>query len=295
MHLSPQSSLTPAGFAFRFNGVRTLPRIGLDPETILVNESPGRLALMEVEAQATVNPATGGPAAVVSREHKERMEVAGLTTWDPFGYFILVLAAAIRRHAHLFMSGGLAAEMANMLAQAFPALVAAAERAQLYEVLAPTLRELLREGVSIRNLRRILELLLHQKDRDPNSSVIDYAASVRSGLADQIAYKVARNTETLVAYVLDPEIEDALIGVRHGISADWSDETVTERFRDAVFDELTDLPQAAQTPAILTEPRVVRAVRTSLQHEFPHVTVIDYHELPAHYTVQPVASISWGY
>jgi flagellar biosynthesis protein FlhA len=299
MHVEYDRSLRPAGFAFRFNAVRTLPRIGLDPETILVNDTTERLALMNVEGRPTVNPGTYQPAAIVAREHRESLEDAGLTVWDPFGYFILALATAIRRNAYTLMTMTAADAMTEQLSKLFPAITDAARLCGIPALLAPTLRELLRDRVSIRNLRRILELLVREETAPEQAApeetgTADRVGLVRSGLADQIAHTLARQADTLVAYLLDPQIDDAIAGRSRGTAAGWSDETVTERLCDAVHAELIQLPRTASTPVVLTSGRLRSSVRARLRHEFPELAVVSYDEIPDRFNVQPVARISWS-
>jgi FHIPEP family len=293
MHVEYDRSLRPAGFAFRFNAVRTLPRIGLDLETILVNDTTERLALMNVEGRPTVNPGTYQPAAIVAREHREFLEAAGLTVWDPFGYFILALASAIRRNAHALMTMTAADAMTEQLSRAFPAITDAASLFGIPGFLAPTLRELLRDRVSIRNLRRILELLVRGVTAPGETGTADPVSLVRSGLADQITHTLARQADTLVVYLLDPQIDDAIAGRGRGIAAGWSDETVTERLCDAVYAELTQLPRTASTPVVLTGAQLRSSIRARLRHEFPDLAVVSYDEIPDSFNIQPLARISW--
>ena len=292
MRVRPDSSLRPAGFAFRFNGVRTLPRIGLEPETILVNDTVERLAMWNIEGQPTLNPGTGQSAAVVAQEHQDLLQRIGLTTWDPFGYFILACASAVRRNAYMLMTATAADAMIEQLGQAFPAVTEAASRCGITDVLAPILRELLRDQVSIRNLRRILELLVRGETTPEEAPAEDRIRLVRSGLADQIASTLARNTGTLVAYLLDSEIDDAVAG--GGTTANGTDEIVTERLCDAAYAELTHLPRTAGVPVVVTSGRLRGDIRTRLRYEFPELTVVSYDEIPDRFNVQPVARLSWS-
>lgn len=293
MHIRLDPSLRRAGFAFRFNGVRTIPRIGLAPDTILVNDTVERLKLMNFEGQPTVNPGSGQPAAIVAREHEDMLEASGLTIWDPFRYFILALAAAIRRNAYVLMTKTAADAMMEQLSAAFPAVTDAARRCGIHDTLAPMLRELLRDRVSIRNLRRILELLVRRETAPEETDIADRIRVLRTGLADQITHALApRNT--LVAYLLAPDIDDVLAGHGHGLAGDWSDDTVTEQLCDAVYTELNYLPKTATTPVILTSDSLRGTVQTRLRHEFPHLSVVSYGEVPDGVNVQPVARISWS-
>jgi hypothetical protein len=293
MHVRHDSSLRSAGFAFRFNGVRTLPRIGLPPETIFVNDTVERLRLMNVEGQPTLSPATDRDAAIVAKDHQGYLKEAGLTVWDPFDYFILALAVAIRRNAFTLMTTTLADAMLGQLGKAFPAIADAVGLYGLRDVLTSTLRELLRDRVSIRNLRRIAEVLVRGASAPEETGIADHVRLVRSGLGDQITHTLARQTDTLVAYLLDPEIEKAIAGYGRG-TATGPPDTLTERLCDALYDEIVHLPGTTIIPAVLTSGELRGAVRARLQYEFPELAVVSYEEIPDRFNIQPVARISWG-
>jgi type III secretory pathway component EscV len=293
-HFRPDPSLRPAGFAFRINAVRILPRIGLSAGTILVNDTPERLALLNVDAQPTLNPATYQPGALVAEEHKEPLEAAGLTTWDPFEFLILSLAAAVRRSAHALMTQDVAARMVQVLGHAFPVLEDVARNYAPPDVLAPVLRELVLNAVPICNLRRILELLLRYETVGAADHGPDRMAFVRWGLADVIASKAARGTATLVTYLLDPEIESAVANRLDGTAPTGPEDPLSERLSHAVQAELSYLPPTAQVPALLTRDELRRPLSDLLRHEFPRMMVLAYGDLPPDHNVQPVARISWA-
>jgi hypothetical protein len=292
-HFRPDPSLRPRGFAFRINAIRTLPRIGLSPGTLLVNESTERLAEHHsVDGEPTLNPATYKPGALVNGRDKEALEKEGLTTWDSFEFLVLSLAAAVRRRAHALMTRDVAAAKVQELGYVFPALGAAASTYAAPDSLAPVLRELLLDAVPIRNLRRILELLIRDQTADGPSDRRDRTAFVRAGMADLIAHNAARGTATIVTYLLDPQIEDAL--ARGNALPAGGEEPLPERLRAAVRAELAQLPPTALVPALLTQDEVRRPLRDLLRHEFPQMRVLGYGDLPPERNVQPVARISWA-
>ena len=145
-----------------------------------------------------------------------------------------------------------------------------------------------------RNLRRILEILVRAETVPEESDGSGRADLVRSGLSDQIGQALSRETGTLVAYLLDPEIDDAVAGHPRGSAAGWSDETVTERLCDALHAELAHLPETASFPVVLTSSQLRSTVRARLRHEFPQIAVAGYNDIPDDLNVQPVARISWG-
>jgi type III secretion protein V len=283
--LVPDPSLKPRGFRFRINGIRTLPRIGLPVGIILVNDVPERLAEHGGDAVATLNPSTWYPAALADRSHKDSLEQRGLVTWDPWGYLILSFAASLRNSAHRMMTPAAAAEVLGQLERVFPVLARAADAQVPKDIVSSVLGELLRDSVSIRNLRRIIELLLHYETAVGPAHGLDRVSFIRAGMADAIAFKLARSTATVVVYLLDPQIERALL------KRD-PDPLLPDRVLAAVRDELAHLPRTAQKPAVLTQPQTRAQVRELLRGEFPHVSVVAYGELPRTYNIQPVARIS---
>jgi hypothetical protein len=289
IHFRPEATLRPSSFAFRVNSIRTLPQIGLAQGEILVNDTPERLALLGIDARPTLNPATLLPFAIAQEEHAETLEAAGLTTWKPFAFLILSLASAVRGHADALMTRQAATAMLDKLALAFPALTEAARAHVPLDVLVTVLRDLLRDQLSVRNLRRILELLLRH-DGAEDSPGGDPVAFVRSGLSDATAFKLSPGSGTVVVYLLDPELERA-VATRAGALADRG-YGLHEEVSLAVRAEVGHLSPAVKRPALLTHDELRRPIREMLRAEFPTMTVIGYGDLPSAANVQPVARIA---
>ena len=288
MHVSLDPALRSRGFAFRFNSVSTLPWIGLASDVILVNDTPERLALMEVAGVPATNPATGQPGVIVVAGQKDMLEAAGLTTWDAFGYYILTLAAEIRAHLHALASPNRVQELVRALSAAFPAVVANLPGRQIDEVLTPLVRQLLADQVPIRDLRRVVELMRHHRATPEVVDDLDLTSFVRTGLADATAEKLGRGTDTLVVYLLDPEVEQGLAG-RTGATVAT---VVAEDLREALYAEMAHLPPTAQRPLLLTSQPSRSAAQDVLREEFPLMRVVSHAEVPPGYNIQPVARIS---
>ena len=290
MHMQLDSSLRRNGFSFRHNAVRSMPRIGLAFDTVLVNDTPERLELLEVEAQATTNPSTKKPGALAPLDQKSKLDDMGLTTWNAFDFYILSLADLIRRHAHEFTTYSTVRRMLDELGKAFPAVVAQLDDDAIRGLLLPVLRSLLRDGISIRNLRRIVDLVRCFEVVPETRAGLDIDNFVRAGMADLIATKAARGTDTVVVYLLDPKFTRAFAD--DASRPDSVDPDLAEDLRNAVYTERQYLPPTAQVPLVLTEPRCRAAVREVLRHEFPDMPVLGYRDIPRSFNIQPVARIS---
>ncbi|MFT3707188.1 MAG: type III secretion system export apparatus subunit SctV [Archangium sp.] len=298
----------------RFPGVRARGNPGLPPGAyqiqinevpvvtgqatlghILVNDTVDRLRLMNVEGFDAVNPATRQPAAWVPEANKDMLESAGLTTWDVPGYIILHLASVLRRHAREFVGVQEVQTMLDQLEKAFPAIVKeVVPKVVTVLKLTDILGRLVEEEISIRDLRGILQAIAEQGQLEADSVML--TEHVRSSLKRYVSHKYARGTNTLVVYLLDPQIEDAVrssikrtsAGTHLALEPDIAQEIV-----QAVKNECGHLPPTAQRPVILTSMDIRRYVRKLLEYEFnPPFSVVSYQELSPELNIQPVARIS---
>ena len=262
---------------------------------ILVNDTVDRLKLMSVEGFEAINPATRQPAAWVPEQFKEQCEAAGLTTWDVPGYIILHLASVLRRYAREFVGVQEAQTMLDQLEKAFPAIVKEVVP-KVVSVLKLTdiLGRLVEEEISVRDLRGILQALAEQGQVEADSVML--TEHVRSSLKRYVSHKDARGTNTLVVYLLDPQIEDAIRSAIKRTSAGTHlalEPDIAQEIVQAVKNECGHLPPTAQRPVILTAMDIRRYVRKLLEYEFnPPFSVVSFQELSPELNIQPVARIS---
>ena len=152
--------LTDTQCRFRLHERLTATFRVLGEDELLVNEIPEQLLRIGIpNPRPTANPVNGNPCSIISRSWQHRIGT-DLTTWDQLGYFELLLTSELRSAASTLLSLSDVEDMLGKLNSAFPELVAAA----LYEYsplqIAQVLRWLLRDGVSVRDLRNVLELML---------------------------------------------------------------------------------------------------------------------------------------
>lgn len=307
------TDLAPGMVMFKFNE-RITPNLPLLPfDQILVNDTPERLKLCGVSAQPAINPANGSLCAITSINQKKRVEDLGLTTWTPLGYLILLLAIELRhRAAHLFTVDDTEYHLAQ-IRESFPVLIEQIVQRFSTENLTRVFRGLFAEGISLSDLRSILERLLHYDtipvdgnklivfdDRLPispdnrvfsSTSWISYREFVRTGLKRYISYSLTRNQSTLSVYLLDPDLEQWLVNDNVAWSRNAQElDDKRQLVRDAVRHEIAN--SLTWQPIILTsvEPRV--ALRAILSLEMPDVRVISFTELSSSINVLPLSRIT---
>ena len=262
---------------------------------VLVNDTVERLKLMSIQGFEAINPATRQPAAWVPEQNRETLEAAGLTTWDVPGYIILHLAAVLRRQAREFVGVQETQSMLDQLEKAFPAIVKEVVP-KVVNVLKLTdiLGRLVEEEISVRDLRSILQSLAEYGQVEADNVML--TEHVRSSQRRYVSHKYARGTGTLVVYLLDPQIEEAIRGSIKRTSAGTHlalEPDIAQEIVQAVKTECGHLPPSAQRPVILTAMDIRRYVRKLLEFEFnPPFSVLSYQELAPELNIQPVARIS---
>ena len=276
----------------------------------LVNDTVERLRLLTISGRAAINPANGNECAFIARADTAAAEDAGLTTWDALGYLILATSAEVRSNAYALLSVDALEFLLSKLETVWPELVELTRSRTGEQPLAEILRLLLQEEITIRNMRLILETLLllpaqpcagldefivfapllrpevAADDSVADVGIVEAAEAVRIALKQYISHKYTRGQNTLIVYLLDPQIEGL---VRD--SATVADADVAAIMR-AVEAEVGGLSQHRQTSVILTTATIRAKFRRLIRFAFPGVHVLSYQELAPDLNIQPIARMS---
>ncbi|MFX0194478.1 MAG: FHIPEP family type III secretion protein [Candidatus Hodarchaeota archaeon] len=309
---TPVEYLKRNGFAFKINHLTTLPRIGLRLEQCLVNDTTDRLSLLNIQGMRAINPANASECSIIDSNYRQIAESAGLTTWNQMGYLVLSFAADLRENSACLVHRQGVQSQFDQLAQAFPTLVDTVQERVGINQVTRVLRALVAEGLSIRNLRLILEWMLDYDyivtdpynyiifdDRMPTSrepdeawlrDPVNLASFVRVGMKRYISSKYARGGNTLVVYLLDREIEESLL--EHLKRGSRLAEDKRDKILEAVRGEVSTLPSTGSIPSILTTIDLRAFVREVILPEFPRLPVLAYNELSPDMNIQPIARIA---
>ncbi len=262
-------------------------------DKVLVNDTVDRLTLLNIQGDEAVNPANGSECAWIPEEYASIAEQAGLTTWDASGYMVLHLSSVLRKNSAEFVGIQEVQNMLEQLEQAFPALVKeVVPKAVSPFQLTDILRRLVEEEISIRDLRSILQALAEWGQVENDTVML--TEYVRNALKRYISHKYTRGGNTLVVYLLDPQIEETVRGsIQHTQSGSYLalEPEITQEILSAVRNEVGNLPPTAQNPVILTTMEIRRYFRKLVELEFPHLAVLSYQELSPDMNIQPIARI----
>ena len=155
---------------------------------------------------------------------------------------------------------------------------------------AELFRRLLEEGLSLRNLRGLLEAMLEHGAREQDPAML--AELVRTSMRRQICHSVADPLKVIAAVIVDAEAEAVLRGAiqqlgsnSHLNLADGTASALVERVR-------TELAASAGPgPVVLTALDVRRQLRQLLANNGVYAPVLSFHDLLPDFTVQPLGTI----
>ncbi len=158
-------------------------------------------------------------------------------------------------------------------------------------LLVDVLRRLVEEGVSVRDLRAVLEALAVAApgEKDP----LNLAELVRAHLRRPITFRLTQGASTLGVYLLDGTLEDT---VRRSITRTPSGAFLTlapAASRDVIASvrkAVDENPPAdpASPRVMLTQPDIRRFVRRLVEVELPDLVVVSFAELLPEVSLQPL-------
>jgi type III secretion protein V len=157
-------------------------------------------------------------------------------------------------------------------------------------LLADILRRLVEEGVSIRDLKGVLEALAQvaNVDKDP----LNLAEYVRSQMRRPITHELTGGTRELGVYLLDGPIEETIRGAIARTAAGSFLTLAPSAGRDVIAAVRRALGQSADPEApliLLTQPDIRRFVRKLVEGDYPKMRVVSYAELLPEINIKPLA------
>ena len=263
-------------------------------DSVLVNDSAANISIYGFKGEETSNPASGKPAAWISRDQAERARAAGLQLWDTQEILILHLAHYLKKNAKEFVGIQEVQQMVSGLKQYYPTLVEeTVPKPVSLQLLTDILRRLVEEEVSVRDLKTIFQTLCEWGRIEHDTLAL--TERVRAGLKRKICYQISQGRPLLFVYQLDPEIEEMFRNsIRQSASGAYlaMDPAVSKEVMDAARAQIGDLPPGAQRPVIVTDGEIRRFVKKLLEFAIPEISVLSYDQLTPQINLQPLGMIA---
>jgi len=142
------------------------------------------------------------------------------------------------------------------------------------------LRNLVREGISIRDMRTILEALAELSAQ--TKDVEQLTEQVRERLSPHITSRVKGADGTIAALTLDARLEEVLRRSLREIATGSGGAVDPEMLRNVTANAENSLKKfsaLSAMPLVVTSPDLRRYVRAILERKIPQISVVSFREI----------------
>jgi len=241
----------------------------------------------------TKEPVFGLDARWVPMELRHQAEVAGATVVDPASVITTHLAEVVRVNASRLLSRQDVKALVDLVKSSDPVVLDDLNAAQLgLSDVQRVLRDLLDEGVNIRNLVKICETLSERGKvtKDPEALV----EAVRQALGPAISSAYATDSR-LPVITLDPMLEHSLLeSLRTGDAGSFLtlDSSRAEQLVSGIGDEVRRVEETGDSPVVLCSAPLRPALRRLTRGPLPQLPVLSYAEIGAQLTLDTAGVVS---
>ncbi len=248
----------------------------------------------EITGIPTFEPSFHLPAIWITENQRERAESLGYTVVDPPSIIATHLTEIIRQHIAELLGRQDVQNLVNNLKENNSVLVdeLVPKLLGLGEI-QKVLQNLLREGISIRDLQTIFETLA---DYAPTTRDTDILTEyVRQALKRAISNKFFPQNETTSVVTLDPKIEQEIMAnVKQTEQGSYLtlDPDRTKRIVASVETETKKLEDLGKNPIVITSPIVRMYFKKLTEDYFRDLIVVSYNEIESNVELQSVGMVT---
>ncbi len=248
----------------------------------------------EITGIPTFEPSFHLPAVWITEAQRERAESYGYTVVDPPSIIATHLTEVIRTHIDELLTRQDVQNLINnikdknttLIEELIPKLLNVGE-------IQKVLQNLLREGISIRDLVTIFEVLADHAATTRDTDVL--TEYVRQGLKRAISSKFFGGEETTTVATLDPKIEQEIMAsVKQTEQGAYLtlDPDRTKKILAATEAEIKKLEDSGHTPIIITSPIVRMYFKKLTNDYFRNLIVISYNEIESEVELQSIGMVT---
>jgi flagellar biosynthesis protein FlhA len=248
----------------------------------------------EISGIPTFEPSFHLPAIWITESQRERAESVGYTVVDPPSIIATHLTEVIREYLADMLTRQDVQNLVNNVKENNPALV---------EELVPkllglgdiqkVLQNLLREGISIRDLVTIFETLADHAAATRDTDIL--TEYVRQSLKRAISNKYFPLNETTSVVTLDPNLEQEIMGsVKQTEQGAYLtlDPEKTKNIMSSVKTEIGKLEKLGKNPIVITSPIVRMYFKKLTEDYYKDLVVVSYNEIESNVELQSVGMVT---
>ena len=248
----------------------------------------------EITGIPTFEPSFHLPAIWITEGQRERAESMGYTVVDPPSIIATHLTEQIRTHIAELLTRQDVQHLINNLRETHPALVdeLTPKLLGLGEI-QKVLQNLLKEGISIRDLLSIFETMADYATSTRDTDIL--TEYVRQSLKRAISSKYFPGSDTTSVVTLDPKMEQEIMAsvkqTEQGAYLTLDPET-TKSLMSSVEGEVKKLENLGKNPIVITSPIVRMYFKRLTEDYFRDLIVVSYNEVDTNVELQSVGMVT---
>ena len=289
VHIKDNLQLTPNRYTFSLKGVKVAESEILPGHFMAMD--PG-MVTETMRGIATTEPAFGLPALWISSDKKDRAQIAGYTVVDCTTVMATHISEIIKQYSHELIGRQEVQGLLDNLARSYPKLVEELVPAVLsLGTIMRVLQNLLKEGVSIRDLRTILETMADWSPTTQDTDII--TEYVRHALARTISSDLAVNGVIPVITLAKPAEDAIRNGIQHKETGAYLsiDPVIAQRILDSIGRAI-QLFDGGTRPALLSAPQIRPFVRNLTERYYPALTILSHNEITPNLKIRSLGTVN---
>jgi len=289
VHIKDNLQLSPNQYTFSLKGIKIAESEMLPGHFMAMD--PG-IVTETIKGISTEEPAFGLPAIWITEEKKDQAQIAGYTVVDCTTVMATHISEIIKQHSHELVGRQEVQGLLDNLAKSYPKLV---------EELVPSviplgtimriLQNLLKESVSIRDLRTILETVADWAGATQDTTVL--TEYVRHALSRTISNELAANG-IIPLITLSKPAEDAIIeAIQHKETGSFLaiDPTTAQKILDSIGSSVA-LFKNDNHPVLLVAPQIRPHVRSLTERYYPALTILSHNEISPNLKIRSLGTVT---
>jgi len=290
VHIKDNLQLNPNQYTISLKGVN-IATAEMMPGYYMAMD-PG-LVTETIKGLTTREPAFDLPAIWITEDKREQAQIAGYTVVDCITVMATHVSEIIKQHAFELLGRQETQNLVDNLGKNYPKLIEELVPAVLnLGIIMRVLQNLLREGISIRDLRSILETLADYAPMTQDTDILtEYA---RHALSRSISAAHVQNDGVMPVITMDRKVEDAIqTAIQHRERGSYL--ALDPKTAQKILDSLTAFLSSfagGQQPVLLVLPQIRPHVRRLTERYFPNLAVLSHNEITSQIRIQSIGTVT---